>query len=93
MGSFGLNVRPPCDRCKELPSVLHCDNMATTPSVAARKERLEHCKAAVRMILLWRLASKVQGPVFRDIVSVTDSITEFSRQLKMVAAQRGAGGG
>ena len=114
MGSFGLNDRPPCDRCKELPSVLHCDeqgalcnrcverwnmglrNMATTRALAARKERLEHCKAAVRMILLWRLASKVQGPVFRDTVRAIDSwesITESSRQLKMVEAQRGAGGG
>ena len=114
MGSFGLKGRPPCDRCKELPSVFHCDaqgalcnrcvewwnmglrSMAATSALAERKAHLKHCKAAVREILFWQVTSKVQSLVFRNTVRAIVSwerITESLRRLKMVKAQRGAGGG
>ena len=114
MGSFGPEGGPPCERCRELPSVFHCDSQgllcnrcaewwsmgfrsgAAAKALAEQKEKLEHSKAALREILYWQLTSKAQGWHFRNTVREIvgwERCTECLRRLKMVEAQRRAGGG
>ena len=71
-------------------------SLAATKARAEQKTRLEHSKAAVREFLYWQLTSKVQGWDFRNAVREIvgwERYTESLRRLKMVEAQRGAGGG
>ena len=71
-------------------------SMGAAKALAEQKAHLEHSKAAVREILYWQLTSKVQGWDFRNTVREIvgwERYTESLRRLKMVEAQRGAGGG
>ena len=69
---------------------------AAAQALAEQEEKLEHSKAAVREILYWQLTSKAQGWDFRNTVWEIvgwERYTECLRRLKMVEAQRRAGGG